>query len=152
MKIQEMHPDKALEERVLYDCSEYLMNNLPADDVAPVMLSRNLLTHKEHDEYKAMKRSGRTTMAGMSEYLVECLHKREPGFLKSFCKILREIEPAQYLGDHIKKVYREFLLHGGKLRTMIHVKVYLVYINSSLQDSTHTPVIACQKSVSPIQN
>ena len=50
--IQDMLPDQQLEEQVLSDCSEYLTNNLPADDVAPVMLTRNLLIPKEHDEYK----------------------------------------------------------------------------------------------------
>ena len=110
-----MSPDKQLEERVLSDCSEYLTNNLPADDIAPVMLTRNLLTPKEHDEYKTMKRSGRSTMADMSEYLLECLRRRQAGFLKKFCGILWEIEAAKYLGDFIQKSYREANLCGGVL-------------------------------------
>ena len=110
-----MSPDKQLEERVLSDCSEYLTNNLPTDDIAPVMLTRNLLTPKEHDEYKTMKRSGRSTMADMSEYLLECLRRRQAGFLKKFCGILWEIEAAKYLGDFIQKSYREANLHGGVL-------------------------------------
>ena len=111
--IQDMTPDKQLEERVLCDCSEYLTNNLPADDVAPVMLTRNLLTAKEHDEYKTMKRSGRSTMSCMSEYLLECLRRRQAGFLRKFCEILWEIEAAKYLGDYIRKSYHEANLHGG---------------------------------------
>lgn len=110
-----MPPDKQLEERVLSDCSEYLSNNLPADDIAPVMLTRNLLTPKEHDEYKTMKRSGRSTMADMSEYLLECLRRRQAGFLKKFCGILREIEAAKYLSDYIKTSYCEASLRGGEL-------------------------------------
>ena len=109
-----MSPDKQLEERVLSDCSEYLTNNLPADDVAPVMLTRNLLTPKEYDEYKTMKRSGRSTMADMSDYLLECLRRRQAGFLKKFCGILWEIEAAKYLGEHIQKSYREATLRGGE--------------------------------------
>lgn len=109
-----MPPDKQLEERLLCDCSEYLANNLPADDIAPVMLSRNLLTPKEHDEYKAMKRSGRSTTTCMSEYLLVCLRKRQAGFLKKFSGILWEIEAAKYLGDHIQKAYHEANLCGGK--------------------------------------
>lgn len=109
-----MPPDKQIEERVLCDCSEYLANNLPADDIAPMMLSRNLLTPKEHDEYKAMKRSGRPTMSCMSEYLLECLRKRQGGFLKKFSSILWEIDAAKYLGDYILKAYHEANLHGGK--------------------------------------
>ena len=110
-----MAPDKQLEEQVLSECFEYLTNNLPADDVAPVMLTRHLLTPKEHDEYKTMKRSGRSSMACMSEYLLECLRKRQAGFLKKFCRILWEIEPAKYLGDYIRKSYHEASLHGGGL-------------------------------------
>ena len=108
-----MQPDKELEERVLYDCSEHLTNNLPADDIAPAMVSVNLLTPKEYDEYKVMKRSGRSTMTGMSEYLIECLNKREGGFLGRFCNILSEIEAAKYLGDDIRKAYHEAVLHRG---------------------------------------
>jgi hypothetical protein len=78
------------------------------------MLTRNLLTPKEHDEYKTMKRSGRSTMADMSDYLLECLRRRQAGFLNKFCGILREIEAAKYLGEHIQKAYHEANLHGGE--------------------------------------
>ena len=57
-----MPPNKQLEERILLDCSEYLTDNLPADNVAPMMASQDLLTPREHDEYKAMKRSGKSTI------------------------------------------------------------------------------------------
>ena len=87
---------------------------MPADDMAPVMLTRNLLTPKEHDEFKAMKRSGRLTTISMSEYLLECLRKRQAGFLKTFCGILHEIEPAKYLCDDIRKAYHEANKRGGK--------------------------------------
>lgn len=109
-----MPPDKQMEESILCDCSEFLANNLPAHDIAPVMLTRNLLTPKEHEEYNAMKRSGRSTMTCMSEYLLECLRKRQAGFLKKFTNILWEIEATKYLGDHIQSAYHKANLHGGK--------------------------------------
>ena len=112
---QELRPDKELEERVLSERSDYLASNLPADDVAPIMLSKNLLTSREHDEFKAMKRSGRLTTTSMSEYLLECLRKRQAGFLKTFCGILREIEPAKYLSDDINRAFHEADRQGGKL-------------------------------------
>lgn len=99
-----MPPNKQLEEKILLECSEYLAENLPANDIAPKMLSSNLLTSREHDEYNALKRSGRS-MIVLSEYLLECLHKRQAGFLRKFCNILWEIEPARYLGDYIQDAY-----------------------------------------------
>lgn len=147
-----MLPDKELEERVLCDCSEYLANNLPADDVASVMLSKSLLTSKEHDEYKAMKRSGRSTMTCMSEYLLECLRKREAGFLKKFSGILWEIEPAKYLSDYIQRAYREASLHGGKQPHKYPHRLKRKILNNNYsQDSTHTLVTVCQRLASPIR-
>jgi hypothetical protein len=108
-----MPPDKQIEERVLLECSEYLAENLPADDVAPRMLSSNLLTCKEHDEYRALKRSFRS-MIDLSYYLLECLRKRQAGFLATFCTILWEIEPAKYLGDHIQGAYNAAVSQGGE--------------------------------------
>lgn len=105
MYSQELLPDKELEERVLSDRSEYLASNLPADDVAPVMFAKGLLTPKEYEEFKTMKRGGRVTTTSMSEYLLECLRKRRAGFLKAFCSILQEVEPAKYLVDDILKAY-----------------------------------------------
>ena len=111
--MQDMPPDKQLEEKILLECSEYLTENLPADDVAPRMMTLNLLTSREHDEYKALKRSGRS-MIDLSEYLLlECLQKRQAGFLRKFCTILWEIEPARYLGDYIQRVYNAAISQGG---------------------------------------
>lgn len=111
-----MLPNKLLEERVLIECCEYLTENLPADDVAPMMASQNLLTPREHDEYKAMKRSGKSIIC-LSEYLLDCLRKRQAGFLKKFCSILWKIEPAKYLGDHIRDVYNAAHIQGGSYTT-----------------------------------
>ena len=99
-----MPPDKELEERVLFDKSEYLADNLPADDVAPMMATKDLLTPRELGEYNAMKR-GSTSTVRLSEYLLECLRKRKAGFLKTFCAILWEIEPAKYLINDIQETY-----------------------------------------------
>lgn len=107
-----MPPNKQLEEKILLECSEYLAENLPANDIAPKMLSSNLLTSREHDEYNALKRSGRS-MIVLSEYLLECLHKRQAGFLRKFCIILWEIEPARYLGDYIQDAYNAAVSQGG---------------------------------------
>lgn len=107
-----MPPDKQLEQRVLLDHFRYLTENIPAEDVAPEMVSQDLLTPREHDKYKAMKRSGESTIC-LSEYLLECLQKRQAGFLKRFCAILWRIEAAKYLGDHIRDVYNIAYVQGG---------------------------------------
>ena len=106
-----MLPDKQLEEKILLECSEYLAENLPADDLAPVMSSSNLLTSREHDAYKTLKRSGRS-MIDLSEYLLECLRKRQAGFLRTFCSILWDIKPAKYLGDYIQRIYNNAVSKG----------------------------------------
>ena len=64
-----MPPNKQLEEKVLLECSEYVAENLPADDVAPMMMSQNLLTSREHVEYKALKNNGRSII-DLSDYLL----------------------------------------------------------------------------------
>ena len=107
-----MPPNKQLEEKVLLECSEYVAENLPADDVAPMMMSQNLLTSREHVEYKALKNNGRSII-DLSDYLLECLRKRQGGFLRRFCTILWKIEPAKYLGNHIKDVYNAAVLQEG---------------------------------------
>lgn len=109
-----MPPNKQLEERVLLDCNEYLIDNLPADDIAPMMMSENLLTPREYEDYKAMKRSGKSTIC-LSEYLLECLPKRKAGFLRVFCTILRKIVAAEYLGDYIQDAYNMAIFQGGKM-------------------------------------
>ena len=109
-----MPPDKQLEKRVLLDCTEYLTDNLPADDIAPMMMSEDLLTPREYDDYKAMKRNGKSTIY-LSEYLLECLRKRKAGFLRLFCSILRKIAASKYLGDHIRDAYNMAILQGGMM-------------------------------------
>ena len=84
------------------------------------MLTRNLLTAKEYDEYKTMKRSGRSTMAVMSEYLLECLRRRQAGFLREFCRILKNIEAAKYLGDYIHQSYREINNEGNYVYYVVY--------------------------------
>ena len=108
-----MPPDKQLEERVLLDCSKYLADNLPAEDIAPMMISADLLTPREYDCYKNMKRNSKS-MTELSEYLLECLRKRRAGFLRVFCSILWKIEAAKYLGDNIRDAYNMTMLQGGK--------------------------------------
>ena len=133
-----MPPDKELEERVLFDKSEYLTDNLPADDVAPMMATKDLLTQRELIEYNAMKRGGMSTIR-LSEYLLECLRKRKAGFLKTFCAILWEIEPAKYLISDIQETYYAlqrgtcsfqysytYRLRGLTLSIHIQLTVYLV--------------------------
>ena len=117
-----MPPDKQLEERVLLDCNEYLIDNLPADDIAPMMMSENLLTPREYEDYKAMKRSGKSIIC-LSEYLLECLPKRKAGFLRVFCSILRKIAAAEYLGDHVRDAYNMAILQGGKMHNIITIGI-----------------------------
>lgn len=108
-----MPPNKQLEQKVLHECCKYLTENLPADDVAPEMASQDLLTPREDEKYKALKRNGESTI-GLSEYLLECLQKRQGGFLKRFCNILWKIEAAKYLGDHIRDAYNLANVQGGR--------------------------------------
>ena len=107
-----MPPDKHLDERVLLCCWEFLADNLPAEDVAPMMASQDLLTPRENDEYRAMKRSGKSII-NLSEFLLECLRKRVGGSLKKFCTILWKIEAAKYLGNNIRDVYNAAYLQEG---------------------------------------
>ena len=126
-----MPPDKQLEERVLLDCNEYLIDNLPADDISPMMMSENLLTPREYEDYKAMKRSGKSIIC-LSEYLLECLAKRKAGFLQVFCSMLRKIAAAEYLGDHIRDAYNMAILQGGKMKISdICYTEYIVHVLSS---------------------
>jgi hypothetical protein len=124
-----MPPNKQLEERVLLDCNEYLIDNLPADDIAPMMMSENLLTPREYEDYKAMKRSGKSTIC-LSEYLLECLPKRKAGFLRVFCSILRKIAAAEYLGDYIQDAYNMAIFQGGKMP--IYNRRYRIHCTLSL--------------------
>ena len=120
MFIQEMPPDKELEEKVLQARFVYLSNNLPPDDVSMEMNSRGLLTVKEHDEYMSMKRA-HTSDSTKSEYLLQCLGRRKAGFLTQFCEILREIEQASYLADDIIEAYKNAALQKGNLDAHIAI-------------------------------
>ena len=113
-----MAPDKQLEERVLLSCYEYLTENLPGNDVAPMMFGQNLLTPRENDDYKAMKWNEKSIIS-LSEYLLDCLRKRQDGFLKRFCDILREIKAAKYLADYIQCTYHEAIELGGMTDTIL---------------------------------
>ena len=83
----------------------YLSNNLPPDDVAMEMNSRELLAKTEHDTYLSMKLA-HTSTTTKSEYLLQCLGRRKAGFLTQFCEILRGIKQASYLVDDIIKAYK----------------------------------------------
>lgn len=100
-----MPPDKEVEEKALQACFMYLSENLPPDDVAMEMNSRELLTKTEHDKYLSMKQA-HISDTTKSEYLLQCLRKREAGFLTRLCEILKEIKQASYLADVIIKAYK----------------------------------------------
>jgi hypothetical protein len=99
-----MPPDKEVEEKALQACFMYLSKNLPPDDVAMEMNSRDLLAPTEHDKYLSMKQA-HTSETTKSEYLLQCLGRRRAGFLTRLCEILREIKQASYLEDVIVKAY-----------------------------------------------
>ena len=101
-----MPPNKHREEKALQACFKYLSENLPPDDVAMEMNSRELLTKTEHDKYLSMKRAYGISDTTKSEYLLQCLGRREAGFLTQFCEILREIKQASYLVDDIIEGYK----------------------------------------------
>ena len=85
---------------------EYLSTNLPPDDVSIEMNSRGLLTVKEYEEYMSMKRA-HTSDSTKSEYLLQCLGRREAGFLAQFCEILKGIKQSSYLADDIIQTYKQ---------------------------------------------
>ena len=103
--VQEISPDKELEGRVLQACFKHLSENLPPDDVAVEMNGRDLLTKREHDKYLSMKQA-HISDTSKSEYLLQCLERREAGYLTHFCEILRGIKQASYLVDDIIKQYK----------------------------------------------
>ena len=103
---QEMSPDKEVEGKALQICFTYLSENLPPDDVAMEMNSRELLTRTEHDKYLSMKQAHHISDITKSEYLLQCLGRRKAGFLTQLSEILREIKQASYLVDAITKAYK----------------------------------------------
>ena len=100
-----MPPDKEVEEKALQACFKHLSKNLPPDDVAMEMNSRDLLTPTEHDKYLSMKQA-HTSDITKSEYLLQCLGRRKAGFLTRLSEILREIKQASYLVDDVLKAYK----------------------------------------------
>ena len=117
-----MPPDKELEKKVLQNLFVYLSSNLPPDDVAIEMNSKGLLAPREHDEYMSMKRA-HTSDSTKSEYLLQCLGKREAGFLKRFSEILRGIEQARYLADDLSKAYKTAALQSGTKWCMLCTQI-----------------------------
>ena len=119
--IQEMPPDKEIEEKALQACFMYLSKNLPPDDVAMEMNSRDLLAPTEHDKYLSMKQAHTSDMT-KSEYLLQCLGRRKAGFLTRLCEILREIKQASYLEDVIVKAYATASQQGTYTRGYTIIK------------------------------
>lgn len=123
--VQELPPDKEVEEIVLQACFVHLSSNLPPDDVSIEMNSRGLLTVKEHEEYVSMKRA-HTSDSTKSEYLLQCLGRRKAGFLTQFCEILRDIVQASYLADDITEAYKRAALQRGiacEHDSMLHLTI-----------------------------
>lgn len=109
-----MPPDKTVEEKALQICFTHLSKNLPPDDIAIEMNSRELLSRLEHDKYLSMKRAQSISDQDKSEYLLQCLGRRKAGFLAQFCGILREIKQASYLVDNIIEAYKKASRQLGK--------------------------------------
>ena len=70
------------------------------------MKSKDLLTVKEYEEYMSMKRVHMSD-SSKSEYLLQCLGRREAGFLTQFCEILKGIKQTSYLADDIIQTYKQ---------------------------------------------
>lgn len=96
--------DKTLEELVLSDLYYDIARNLPPDDVFTYMHQDDLLTDGQRDHYKMIKANNQPEME-RSEYLLECLRKGEPGFLKRLSTILRKIPPSSYIAVQIEGTY-----------------------------------------------
>ncbi len=103
---------EALDHSVIRENFVYLAKELPPDVVAPQMLSKSLLTPKEYAAYLVKK--GRVTSSDRSAYLLQCLLKRKPGSLQSFCAILRDICPAANLADFLEEA-RSKAVEGEKV-------------------------------------
>ena len=94
---------KTLEELVLSDLYYDIARNLPPDDVLTYMYQDELMTDGQRDQYKMMKANNQPEVE-RSEYLLECLRKGEPGFLKRLCTILRKMPPSSYIADNIEGI------------------------------------------------
>ena len=131
-----MPPDKEVEEKALQACFKYLSKNLPPDDVAMEMNSRELLTPTEHDKYLSMKQA-HTSDITKSEYLLQCLGRRKAGFLTRLSEILREIKQASYLVDDIIKAYKTASQQGTmhKACTKTEMILFLSHFQCQLQGS-----------------
>jgi hypothetical protein len=95
--------DKILEELVLSDLYYDIARNLPPDDVLTYMHQDDLVTDGQKAQYRTMKANNLPEVE-RSEYLLECLRKGEPGFLKRLCTILRQIPPSSYIADKIEGI------------------------------------------------
>ena len=100
-----MAPDKEVEESVVELNRRFIVKNLPPDDIAPLMFEHGLLTDMEHSRFRSLKDGARSDY-DKSEHLVSCLLKRGPGFLKTFCEILKSITPAKHITDKLELAYQ----------------------------------------------
>ncbi len=96
---------EALDHAVIRENFVYLAEKLPPDGVAPQMLSKGLLTPKEYDAYLVEK--GRMAPSERGAYLLQCLLKRKPGSLQTFCAILRDIGPSANLAFFLEETRRK---------------------------------------------
>ena len=89
------------------------------------MYQDDLITDGQRDQYKMMKASNQPEVE-RSEYLLECLRKGRPGFLRRLCTILRQIPPSSYIADKIE---------GIKLISTMNLSLFKDYIPPSGGDS-----------------
>lgn len=85
---------------------KYVVENLPADDVALEMFtgSKGLLTEKEHDTYRSMRDTNKPNFA-RAEFLLECLKRRGPDSFKRFLGILQKFPASQHIATELRKEY-----------------------------------------------
>ncbi len=100
-----MAEHESLDYTVIQGNFVYLSKKLPPDDVAPEMLTTDLLTPEEYAAYLVMKTQ--RTSSDLSTYLLQCLLKREPGSLHKLCAILRDIGPSVFLADFLEEARRK---------------------------------------------
>ena len=119
-----MPADKELETAVLRKQYVYIVENLPPEDVAPLMYNRQLLTQRENDEFQSMKRT-HCPPSDKSEHLWNCLLRRQKGSLKLFCELLKEIPPSKHIADVLKEDYKNSYIKRGRPSTLkIDSKLY----------------------------
>ena len=80
------------------------MDTLPPDDVAPKMYTKDLITDKELEEFRAA-----STKSEKNTVLLDSMKRRQRGFLRTFVNDVVSVIPGQgHITDALKSAWQKF--------------------------------------------